>query len=220
MSDIHLLICDYLTDEEALIYLKSRNPEGLKKYKLKAYLKWSEIKKHKPQSIVQNLIYNSAMPMKEIPNTVINLVLGDIFDHDIDNLPNLLTLTTGKIFNSKLKLPSTLKKLSLGEEFEGSILEIPDTLIQMYIENYNPKEMEIVFPRDVIIKNIRTCECCYGMPMYVSPGVKKLVVLDNIQKTLFLTEGIEELEVPFSDFESFQKLPNSLRILKLGKHFN
>lgn len=119
MSDLNLLITEYLEDIDALQFLEIKNPLAIFKYKYKGIIKWSEIKKNLPIYKVQNLIYDSPLPIKKLPDTVTSLTLYDLYEDELQNLPpKLYSLNTGSNFNGSIRgLPDTLKILKLGDKF-------------------------------------------------------------------------------------------------------
>ncbi len=221
MSDLNLLITYYLSDEESKNFLNLKDKNALRKYKIKEYVKWSEIKKNLPVSIVENLIYDSAMPIKKLPDTILNLKFTDLYDYDLENLPpKLQILDTGSIFNSPIKiesLPKSLTSLTLNEEFKQKIDELPSQLKFLRIFDLDPKIININSENleTLVIANITSCHCCRYMPACIPKNIKTLVVTGSIVKTLYFKEGLQNLALPDKNFKTFEDLPKSLQALKI-----
>lgn len=63
-----------------------------------------------------------------LPKSLVTLVLGDTFNHDIILNEGLLTAKFGKRFNKPLKLPSTLSTLTLEHNYFSSHITFNDNL--------------------------------------------------------------------------------------------
>jgi len=221
MSDLKLLVAEYLEDNDTLTYLTLEDINVLKKYKLKQYIKWSEVKKNPPVSIVENLIYDSALPIKKLPDTIINIRFSDTFDCDLENLPSKLqTLEVGKIFNTIINndnLPKSLTALTLGEEYSKPIKELPSQLKYLKLHDWNPMVININSENleTLCVKNVTSCHCCMGMPVFIPSQIKYLRITGFIQKTLYFNEGLVSLTLSYRCFDNFKILPKTLKYLRL-----
>jgi hypothetical protein len=221
MSDLNLLVAEYLEDNDALTYLTIEDKNVLKKYKLKQYIKWSEVKKNPPISIVENLIYDSALPIKKLPDTIINIRFSDTFDCDLENLsPKLQVLETGKIFNSVINndnLPKTLISLTLNEEYTKEIKELPPKLKYLKLHDWNPQIINVTSENleTLCVKNVTSCHCCRFMPTSIPRQIKYLRVTGSIEKTLYFNEGLISLTLSHKCFDNFAILPKTLKSLRL-----
>lgn len=159
-------------------------------------------------------------PLDHLPESLIELNLGNNFDQSVDKLPeNLLYLNFGYMFNKNVdKLPKSLLRIRFGNNFNQSVDHLPSNLEYLEFQGLFNQTVDCL-PKNL---NILRFHMNFNQPVDNLPiNLKELYLSWYFNKPIDkLPENLKILNLSSEFNQQLDKLPDGLIELKIGSNFN